>query len=41
MTNNLDKRLNDRAQTLNDERRMAKLCGGDAIENALTAIRSA
>ena len=31
MSMNLDKRLNDYAQTLNDERLMAKLSGADAI----------
>ena len=32
MTMNLDKRLNDCVQTLNDEKLMAKLSGGDAID---------
>ena len=35
MTMNLDKRLNDYAQTLNDETLMAKLSGGDAIAQEL------
>ena len=35
MTMNLDKRLNDWAQTLNDDKRMAKLSGGDAIAQEL------
>ena len=32
---NLDKRLNDCVQTLNDEKLMAKLSGGDAIAQEL------
>ena len=32
---NLDKRLNDCVQTLNDDKRMAKLSGGDAIAQEL------
>ena len=35
MTMNLDKRLNDCVQTLNDEKLMAKLSGGDAIAQEL------
>ena len=35
MTMNLDKRLNDCVQTLNDEKRMGKLSGGDAIAQEL------
>ena len=35
MTMNLDKRLNECVQTLNDEKRMAKLSGGDAIAQEL------